>query len=327
MKESLPLSEAFLEEVLNDEVKKLFKRHIDMKVFMKLLSEYDEMWKLNRLEDDFKNVIQDINLSEEEIEILIDGIIKVILDPDFLNVLEEGVKFIRDNLYTNLSDGAKLFSKKFKEFVKELMKDYPKNKNCIIGLLLKEYKDSSEDLLKDSLEFRSLKGIEEDDDKIAMRQMLKTYGSIVENRYVSYLKLVSNIFYNCKVTKNLDKKSPGTIARKLEKSFENHYSEYKDLVDIWEITIRNSNAHNDFEFKDSNKILIYNAPNGKRKHKKLLTKNQLSTRLSNLVERFIPVGALHVAILDIIIDVFLFGEQNYLHKLIELIKNDLEVQN
>ncbi|MFW6027156.1 MAG: hypothetical protein ACOCRX_12545 [Candidatus Woesearchaeota archaeon] len=325
MKEEL-ISESFFNEVLDSDAKNLFEKYIDPEVFIDFLLKY-EIWEFKRLEKDLKAKIAENSLSEEEAKILFRSFINLISHPDFFEVLETEVKKIKDKLYIKLSDEVYSFSKKSKGFIENIIDNYPTRKNEILGLLLKEHKDSIENFSKHSLEFRPLKGIEEDLDEVAMRQMLRTYGSIVEIKYISYLNLIANIFQICELTGDLTKKSPGQTAKKLESILENKYPEYKDLVDVWEITIRNANAHNDFEIKDSNKILIYNTlGDGKRHHKKLLSKDELYTRLLYLINKFTLNGGLYVAILDLLIELFFLGEEKYLYNLFKEIRNDPEIQ-
>ena len=327
MGNDLSINEAFFEEVLEPEMKELVEDNIDMREIINFALKY-EIWELHRMETDLKEIINNVDLSKDEVEVLMQGIIKIIFHSDFPKVLKKGIEKAKSNIYADLSNKANSFSEKLKRFIKEIIEDYPKKKNHIIGLLIKENKESMDQLPKDGLEFRSLKGIEEDYDEVAMRQMLETYGSIVESRYVSYLKLLTNIFQICGLIENLNGETPGRMIFAIKNVFNEYYSKYEELVDIWEITIRNSNAHNDFKFKNDNKILIYNTDRktGKRKHKKILSKEDLSTRLSYLIERFVPIGALHIAILDIIIKIFLFGEKNYFNKLIKKMKNDPKIK-
>ncbi|MBM7558195.1 hypothetical protein [Halanaerobacter jeridensis] len=313
---------------MNDEVKRILEKYVDVDKFIKSLSNYNKMWKLNELEYDLKEVIDKIDLSEEEINTITSAIIEIIFHSDFLTNLENQLKKNKEKMYNFLDEKSYSFAKQLRGFIKDIIKDYPKSKISIIDILLKEYYKSMNELAKDSLEFRSLKGIREDNERLAMRQILKSYGGIVESRYKSYLKLLANIFYNCGMVNDLTKDSPGYIARKLSDAFNEHYPQYTNLVDIWEITIRNSNAHNDFEIKN-NKILIYNtnSKTGEKRHKKLLSKDELINRFSYLSDRFVPIGAFHTVIFDILIEDFFFGEENYLDDLIKNMKNDPQIKN
>ena len=90
------------------------------------------------------------------------------------------------------------------------------------------------------------------------------------------------------------------------------------------ITIRNANAHNDFDFKSDDKIIIFNKIRGKRKHKTILSLKELANKFDFMNEFFMTSGVIKIVSLDITFNTFLFGEEKYIVKYIDDLRNKLK---
>ena len=315
-----------LKEIIDRKTLESLIKKIEKSNFTDILltfSDY-ERWEVNRYFDFIIGKLDTYseNISETEIIVIFKEIIKVFFNPKFPKLLKKVMISESQQLHLNLSIEGNKFYKKLTNWIIQIIEDNPDKLIKINNILSEEYQNGVNNFSKDSLSFRGLKDIENDYKEVAARQILITYGNLVESRYRSYLELIYKIYCTCGVIEKEKPHNLGKLAKKINNLFYKYYPNYKELIDPFEVTIRNANAHNNYDFNDNYTcIVIYNKnKNGERIHEKQFTIEEFTSRFYLFCEKHLPIGSVYISILYI--KIYYFLKLKYIDKLKKLIKNE-----